>query len=170
MPAIETSNKTTIQGHTAPLGSRPVCSTASWTFPIGALQIPPINSIPPGAFAASVNGFISVQASGSEACVASWDTLVTHSYPSVLPPDLPESLVLQPHWSCDIISPAGVTHLPSATVAPIIHPPQSCQTHLSETPNTSRQFLASNSTVPLPSHIAPRELEARQRSLPLPSH
>lgn len=85
------------------LGSRPVYCNCLLDFSIRVPQIPPTDSTPPGAFAASVNGFMFVQAFKSEACVSSWDSLflilITYDYQSIPPSDLPESLVLHLHWN-----------------------------------------------------------------------
>lgn len=96
---IEMPNKTTIQGHHSP--GLQTCTLQLSPGLFYQCTANPTDSTPPGAFAASVNGFMFVQVFKSEACVSSWDSLflilITYDYQSIPPPDLPESLVLHPH-------------------------------------------------------------------------
>ena len=72
------------------LGSRPVYCNCLLDFSIRVPQIPPTDSTPSGALAASVNAFMFVQVFKSEACVSSWNSLflvlVTYDYQSIPPP------------------------------------------------------------------------------------
>lgn len=60
IPAIEASKETTMEGHAALLGTRPLCSTASWTFPSEHFKSPQI-------FTASMNGLSVLGAAKPEA-------------------------------------------------------------------------------------------------------
>lgn len=118
------------------LGSRPVYCNCLLDFSIRVPQIPPTDSTPPGAFAASVNGFMFVQAFKSEACVSSWDSLFLITYFTYVNYYIWLSInstfrsarvsCSAPSLKCYSISPAWLTHLAISTIAHVTHSPQAC--------------------------------------------